>query len=175
MFPGHWGLGTELFDWDGTAAVGHDGDTPGQSAVWRVIPEHGLVVAMSVTGPGGTGLVMDVLLPVIREVTGVAVPDPLTPPDSPPPLGDVSGYLGRFAGPLLAYEVTDTAGGLEVTLVPTEYAVSLGAQRRTGRFLRLSGETFIAEETMDGRHETITFVDNGRYLHNSRAVPRVPA
>jgi CubicO group peptidase (beta-lactamase class C family) len=171
--PGRWGLGVALFDWGGATVFGHDGDTPGQSTFWRVIPEHGFVVAMSVTGPGGAGLVADVLLPVLREATGVPAPDLATPPAEPPPLGDPAAYLGRYAGPLRGYEVAAAPDGLDVTLIPSELAAGWGMRRRTDRYVRLSGETFIAAEPEDGYHEMVTFIHNGRYLHNGRAVPRV--
>ena len=69
-----WGLGVELFDWYGTRVFGHDGGTPGQSTVWRVIPDHDVVIAMSVNGPGAVTLLEQVLIPVIEEATGVRVP-----------------------------------------------------------------------------------------------------
>ena len=41
---GHWGLGWALSDWGGRRVFGHDGDTIGQSAFLRVVPDAGVAV-----------------------------------------------------------------------------------------------------------------------------------
>src|SRR5215471_14997563 len=39
-----WGLGWIRFGWDGRRLVGHDGNTLGQAAFLRVLPDEGLAV-----------------------------------------------------------------------------------------------------------------------------------
>ena len=68
---GHRRLGVALFEWDGTAAYGHNGDTIGQATVWQVVPDHGLVVAISATGAGSVGLFDELLAGIVRERTGL--------------------------------------------------------------------------------------------------------
>jgi CubicO group peptidase (beta-lactamase class C family) len=48
--PVQQGLGPALFDWSGTVLFGHDGGTIGQMTVWRVAPDHDLVVAANAIG-----------------------------------------------------------------------------------------------------------------------------
>ncbi len=83
-------------------------------------------------------------------------------------------YPGRYAGPMLAYEVAAVSGGLDITLIPSDFARGLGMTGSTARYVPLAGEAFIfSADPMDGRHQVLTFVDGGRYLHNGRALPRV--
>jgi hypothetical protein len=62
-------------------------------------------------------------------------------------------------------------------VIPERQAATEGGRSRTTeRNVPLAGETFITAETQDGSYNTgsyntLTFVDGGRYLHNTRAVP----
>ena len=60
-----------------------------------------------------------------------------------------------------------------LTVVPDGLAAAAGMARTTGRYVLLAGDTFVTAQPKDGTHETVTFVDSGRYLHDGRAVPRV--
>jgi CubicO group peptidase (beta-lactamase class C family) len=171
-FEARWGLGLAQFDWNGTQVVGHDGDTPGQATVWRILPDHGLVIVLSVNGGAVSGLVDELVVPLVTELTGVAVPPPLEPPAVPVPVA-MDGYAGRYAAPLAVYDVTVVDGALDITATPQGLAAQFGMTRRTDRYVPLAGETFIATEPEDGRYARVCFVDGGRYLHNGRAVPRV--
>ncbi|SDK47026.1 serine hydrolase domain-containing protein [Nonomuraea jiangxiensis] len=167
-----WGLGVELFGW---GAYGHDGGTPGQSTYWRIVPEADFVLAMSGNGGSFAGLIADVARPVIEEATGLTVPGPPLPPQVLEPV-DGAPYAGSYQGPQLGYEVAAAEDGLDVTLIPGPLMESMGATRSTTRYARLDGESFIAVEAEDGRHDVVTFVlRDGRaaYLHNGRAVARV--
>ncbi|MEU0572157.1 serine hydrolase domain-containing protein [Nonomuraea sp. NPDC005983] len=166
-----WGLGFELFDW---GAFGHDGGTPGQSTFWRVVPGADVVIAMSGNGGAFAGLIADLALPLIRETTGIDVPALPVPPESPPAV-DPAPYAGRFEGPTAVWEVAAADGGLEITMIPGELMLSMGAARSSARYVHHSGHSFIAAEREDGMHATVTFVMRdgvAAYLHNGRAVPR---
>ncbi|NUR91234.1 MAG: beta-lactamase family protein [Nonomuraea sp.] len=170
VMAGHWGLGVELLDW----GYGHDGGTPGQSTFWRIVPDSDLVVAMSANGGAVFGLLDELFMPLIRELSGVAVPEFPTPPEQPRPV-EAGPYTGSYRGPQLAYEVAGADGGLDITLVPGEFMASMGAERKTSRFVPLEGDTFIAVERDHGMFETVTFIvrdGQAAYLHNGRAVPR---
>ncbi|MFI6603413.1 serine hydrolase domain-containing protein [Nonomuraea sp. NPDC050536] len=171
LLAAQWGLGVELLEW---GAYGHDGGTPGQSTFWVIVPGADFVVAMNANGGGALGLLVDVMHPVIREVTGAAVPELPKPPAQPRAV-DAAPYEGRYQGPQLAYEVAAADGGLDITLIPGEFMASMGAEHKTTRFVHLSGDSFVAAEAEDGLYETATFIlRDGRaaYLHNGRAVPR---
>ena len=86
---------------------------------------------------------------------------------------DPDGYTGRFSGPVVTYEVAVAGGGLDITTIPKGLAADLGEQPKTARYLALGGDRFVAAEPDEGVHPVLAFVHNGRYLYNTRAVPRV--
>ncbi|MEV0385625.1 serine hydrolase [Nonomuraea sp. NPDC050643] len=54
-FPGSYGLGMELHDWDGGTVIGHHGATIGQQAFLRMAPDAGVAVALLTNGGAGHG------------------------------------------------------------------------------------------------------------------------
>jgi CubicO group peptidase (beta-lactamase class C family) len=171
IFGTAWGLGFELCDW---GAFGHDGGTPGQSTFWRIVPGSDVVLAMSGNGGAFMGLITEVALPVLREATGLDIPDLPTPPALPRAV-DVTPYTGTFSGPALTLEVAADGEGLEVTMIPSELMRSLGADGSAARYVHYRDDSFIAVTAEEGRHDTITFVmrdGTAAYLHNGRALPR---
>ncbi|MFI6072693.1 serine hydrolase domain-containing protein [Actinoplanes sp. NPDC051343] len=159
------GLGPVLFDWEGTAAYGHDGDVAGQCTQWRVVPGHDLVIAMSANHQASVVFFDELLDRIVRELTGVTVPPRATPPGGPPTPGPAR-FSGRYSTPLHAYEVTATDDGLDVTTIPVDGSAT------TTRYVAFSGSTFIAAHPDLGVHWTVTFLDDGRYLHTGRAAAR---
>ena len=171
--PTRWGLGFMLFEWDGVAVVGHDGGTPGQTTCWRIAPDRDVVVAVNTNGGAAGPLMDDLLTAVFAEVAGLRVPARLVPPEEPVPFAE-DGYAGRFAGPLIAYEVAVADGGLEVSTVPRGVAVDMGEQPATVRYVALGDDRFVATEPEAGVHPLLVFLDGGRYLYQgARALRRV--
>ena len=66
------GLGWSLDD-IGQGLVGHDGQTIGQSAFFRVVPEHGLAVALLTNGGDTYGLYHDVVGHLLDDLAGVQI------------------------------------------------------------------------------------------------------
>ena len=56
-----WGLGWVLFDWAGRRVLGRDGDTLGQTASVRVVPDSDVVVALLGKSDGAMALHRDLL------------------------------------------------------------------------------------------------------------------
>jgi CubicO group peptidase (beta-lactamase class C family) len=168
-----WGLGIALFDWDGMPVIGHDGGTIGQSTLWRVVPEHRVVIAVTANGGAAEAFFDDVVDPVVHELTGVRVPARPTPPATPSTVPIPAAYAGRYTSPLSSCEVTVDGRVLVVTAAPQGIAAEPDPTPRTDRYVRLAGDTFIAVEPADGTYATITFVAGGRYLHSGRALARV--
>jgi CubicO group peptidase (beta-lactamase class C family) len=171
-YAARWGLGLMLFDWGGVPVVGHDGGTIGQVTSWRIVPDRGVVIAVNANGGSAGALLDDVLTRVLAEVAGVRVPQRPLPPAEPVPFTP-DGYPGRFSGPLVTYEVATADGGLDVTTIPKGLAAEVGEQPKTARYVALGGDRFIAAEPDEGVHPVLAFVHNGRYVYNTRAVPRV--
>jgi len=171
--PRHWGLGLAIFDWDGTAAVGHEGDLPGCSAAWWVVPAHDLVIAVAVNSATAIGgVVDDLVVPLVEELTGVRVPARAVPPAVGPEV-DNGRYVGTFAAPLADYEVTADGAALTIVTTPKGLAAQMGRQRHSARYVPVTDDTYITAEPVDGRHDTVAFLDDGRFLHAGRAAPRV--
>jgi CubicO group peptidase (beta-lactamase class C family) len=168
-----WGLGFQLFDWAGTAVIGHDGGTIGQGALWRVIPEHDLVVALAVNGGTLGGLFDDVLVPTLAELTGIELPPRPAPPEQPVE-DDLTAYAGRYtAGPNGHSEVAVAGDGLDITDVPSESAQALGDYRNTEHYAALGNGAFLLAKPGDGEFGTVLFPEGGAYLFNSRVNPRM--
>ena len=63
-----WGLGFERFDTADGAVVGHDGNTIGQAAFLRMVPEAGVAVALLTNGGDAFSLYRDVVGHVLEEL-----------------------------------------------------------------------------------------------------------
>lgn len=164
-----WGLGLELGNWSGAPIFGHDGDVPGESTVWFVLPDHDFVVAMSINRNPASGMVEDLIVPLVREVTGVEAPPwPVPSPRRGPGVGDSSRFAGRYVTDRYDFEVISVGAELIVKRTPKGLAAAMGLVPSTKRYTPVTRDTFIAAD-----RDTVTFIDDGRYLHAGRAAPRV--
>ena len=178
-----WGLGWIRFGWDGERSeasrhrerlVGHDGNTLGQAAFLRVLPEQGLAVALLTNGGHTRDLYEDLYREIFAEIAGVTMPQRFAPPDEPVAV-DVTPYVGVYEragvrmdiehGPLLRTTITGPLAELvpdpveEYPLVPVGPA--LFAVRAPGTEMWLP-VTFYELPTGE------------RYVHfGVRATPRV--
>jgi CubicO group peptidase (beta-lactamase class C family) len=147
----HWAIGWILFDWDGRRVYGHDGNTIGQSAMLRVVPDAGVAIALLTNGGNAGDLYRDLYGQLLLELCELRMPAPLEPPAEPPHLNGAS-LTGRYervgvrielepgeegslaarlttTGPLAELEDDPVE---EVTMVPVEehlYAVRFGDER----------------------------------------------
>jgi dipeptidyl aminopeptidase/acylaminoacyl peptidase/CubicO group peptidase (beta-lactamase class C family) len=78
-----WGLGWMRFAWDGRNLIGHDGNTAGQSAFLRLLPEEGLAVALVTNGGNTRDLFEDLYREIFAALADVHMPRPLSPPAVP--------------------------------------------------------------------------------------------
>ncbi|MFI7538564.1 serine hydrolase domain-containing protein [Streptosporangium sp. NPDC049376] len=171
-YPAAWGLGLMLFDWDGEAVVGHDGSTPGQSAIWRIVPGRGLVLAVHANGGHTSAFIDEVLAEILSATAGIRLPSRVLPPDTPVPfLPEVC--TGRYSAPSVTYEVRADADGLEITDIPHGLAAQFGESGTTARYVHAGDNRFVGVEPDGGLHPLISFLQGGRFLYNLRAVPRV--
>jgi hypothetical protein len=108
-----WGLGWIRFGWDGHRLFGHDGNTIGQAAFLRVLPEAGLAVALLTNGGNTHDLYVDLYREVFAELVGVAMPEPLAPPAEPPAV-DPARYVGTYERAGSRIEVFEADGGLRL-------------------------------------------------------------
>ena len=174
-----WGLGFERFDLPTGDLVGHDGNTIGQSAFLRLVPDAGVAVALLTNG-GNAGLVFrDVAGHALRELTGRPLPDEPVPPSDPPRI-DASRYVGTYASSSATLEVTqEDDGAVWLDTTPTdELSKELGEQPQRWELVHYDGDTLVTRERDTGLHRLMAFIgadDAGRaaYLHTGRAHARV--
>ncbi|WP_433061123.1 serine hydrolase [Dactylosporangium sp. CS-033363] len=121
-----WGLGWIRFGWDGARLIGHDGNTLGQSAFLRLLPEQGLAVVLLTNGGNTKDLYQSLYREIFADLADLAMPEPLAPAPSPPAV-DASRHLGVYerAGVRLEVFMEDarlrmrqTTTGPLATLVP---------------------------------------------------------
>lgn len=94
--PGDWecgarGLGWELFGTPARWLPGHDGATPGQAAMLRMLPDRGIVIAAAATGPGARALFCALLRRLLPDEAGL-----FQSPPAPAADVDVRPLLGRY-------------------------------------------------------------------------------
>jgi hypothetical protein len=127
------------------------------------------VVAMSINRNPAGGMVEDLIVPLVREVTGVQAPPwPVPSPEHGPDVGDSSRFAGRYVTDRYDFEVTSIGAELIVKRTPKALAAAMGLVASTKRYTPVTLETFIAAD-----HDTVAFVEDGRYLHAGRAAVRV--
>ncbi|HET9143166.1 serine hydrolase [Actinophytocola sp.] len=172
-----WGLGWIRFGWDGHRLLGHDGNTLGQSAFLRVLPEAGLAVALLTNGGHARDLYDDLYREIFAEVAGVTMPDAFAPPAEPVEV-DVTPYAGVYEragvrmevesgpdGPLLRTTITGPLAELVPDPVEEYPLVGVGPALFAVR----------APQTRTWMPVTFYELATGeRYLHfGVRATPRV--
>ncbi|HEY6739158.1 MAG TPA: serine hydrolase domain-containing protein, partial [Actinopolymorphaceae bacterium] len=95
--PTQRGLGWSRYDWDGGLVVGHDGQTIGQLAYLRVVPERGVAVAVLTNGGRAGRLHTAVTSEALRVLAGIAVPPlPGVPPGPVDAVDRPERYVGRY-------------------------------------------------------------------------------
>jgi dipeptidyl aminopeptidase/acylaminoacyl peptidase/CubicO group peptidase (beta-lactamase class C family) len=104
-----WGLGWIRFGWDGRRLIGHDGNTLGQAAFLRVLPDEGLAVTLVANGGNTRDLYEDLYREIFAELAGVEMPRPLAPPDQPVSV-DVAPYLGAYERASVRIDILDRDG-----------------------------------------------------------------
>ena len=105
-----WGLGFERFDTPEGTLVGHDGNTIGQAAFLRMVPESGLAVALLTNGGDAFSLYREVMGHVLEELGGVPGPQLPVPPAHPEPF-DASRFVGTYSAEVADLTVSQDPEG----------------------------------------------------------------
>ncbi len=111
-----WGLGWIRFGWHGHRLIGHDGNTLGQAAFLRLLPEQGIAVALLANGGNTRDLYQDLYREIFAEVAGVEMAHPFTPPEEPVEV-DVTPYVGTYARSSVRMEVLAEGPTLRTTIL----------------------------------------------------------
>lgn len=177
-FPSSYGLGMELYAWDGRAVIGHHGATIGQTAFLRVVPDAETAVALLTNGGAAAALHEELLLPLLAEVTGVRPPAPVTPPAVTVPF-EPGRYVGEYDMGLASIRIDHSGGpSLTMTVVPRGAIAEAVVTNPVTTLVAIDDTHFVETEPDHGQHRDVAFLDpdaDGRFriLHNSRALPRM--
>jgi dipeptidyl aminopeptidase/acylaminoacyl peptidase/CubicO group peptidase (beta-lactamase class C family) len=171
-----WGLGWIRFSWDGRRLIGHDGNTIGQSAFLRLLPDEGLAVTLLTNGGGTKDLYHDLYREIFAELADVDKPGPIAPP-AQPVAADAQRHVGVYEragarlevlisgeGPVLRTTVTGPLAALKPK--PTdEYAM-----------VPVGPDLFVVREPRVQTWSPVRFYElptGERYVHHGlRATPK---
>ncbi|SFW79642.1 serine hydrolase [Amycolatopsis australiensis] len=172
-----WGLGWIRFGWDGHRLIGHDGNTIGQSAFLRVLPEQEMAVTLLTNGGSAHDLYEELYREIFAELAGVAMPRPLEPPAAPPAV-DVAEYLGVYERESMRIEILTREGKLRIRQTVTGSLAELVPDPTTEDELVPIAPGHFAHRPAGMRGwVSVTFYTlptGERYLHTGvRATPKV--
>jgi CubicO group peptidase (beta-lactamase class C family) len=177
MMGDSWGLGWELFDWNGTTVIGHDGGTIGQGAFLRIVPEHGLAITLLTNGGDMIELYRAVFGHLVKELAGLDLPAMPTPPAAAVPV-DVERFLGTYTCEVADITIRqDDDGRLWLDQVPKGIFSELGPAPEPVELVGRDEHSLIAVKADNGLHTPHVFLgDDGTgralYLHSGRALRR---
>jgi CubicO group peptidase (beta-lactamase class C family) len=175
-----WGLGFERFSTPGSTVFGHDGNTIGQSAFLRIVPEAGVAVTLLTNGGDAMSLFRAVVGHVLEELSGTHLPD-LPVPSGDAPTIDASRYVGTYSCDVADLVVSQEEDGrIWLAEEPKGLAVEFGDQPHRRELVAYGDDTLIAREPERGLHRLHAFLgDDGNgqalYAHVGRAIRRAGA
>jgi CubicO group peptidase (beta-lactamase class C family) len=172
-----WGLGWIRFGWDRHRLIGHDGNTIGQSAFLRLLPERGLAVTLLTNGGNARDLYEELFREIFSELADVAMPYPLAPPAEPIQV-DVRRYVGTYERASVHHEVLERDGSavLRITIVGS-IAELVPEPTREYPMIPVKEDLFVVKDPTAQTWSPVTFYalpSGQQYLHfGARATPRV--
>ncbi|SEQ17068.1 serine hydrolase [Lentzea albida] len=171
-----WGVGWIRFDWDGHRLIGHDGNTIGQSAFLRLLPEQDLAVTLLTNGEGARELYLELYREIFAELADVVMPRPLVPAAEPPAV-DGSRYVGRYERASITLDVSEGENGLVLDVTPTGPLAGLFPKPPQVSLIPVDDSTFLFRESGDRSWSSLVFYalpTGEQYVHMGvRATPKV--
>ncbi|MGH9195019.1 MAG: serine hydrolase domain-containing protein, partial [Acidimicrobiia bacterium] len=139
----HWGVGWILFDWDGHRLYGHDGNTIGQAAFLRVLPEANVAIAMLTNGGRASSVYREIYSEILTELGGVKVPPLPKMPKKPVEL-DLQPYAGAYERLAVRIDLQIEGNKLEGTITSSGPLASLSPNPVTNITLTpVTSDTFL--------------------------------
>lgn len=172
-----WGLGWIRFDWNGHRLIGHDGNTIGQSAFLRMLPEQGLAVTLLTNVGGARDLYEDLYREIFAEVAGIDMPRPLAPPEQSASV-DMTPYVGTYERASVRIDVfADADGGHLRTTVTGDMAKLSPEPSKEYPMVPVRTDLFVIRPPEAENWTPVTFYTlptGEQYLHfGARATPKV--
>jgi dipeptidyl aminopeptidase/acylaminoacyl peptidase/CubicO group peptidase (beta-lactamase class C family) len=171
-----WGLGWIRFGWDGRRLIGHDGNTLGQAAFLRVLPDEGLAVTLLTNGGNARDLYEEFYREIFQELADVEMPHPLEPPADPVEV-DVTPRLGTYERAGARLEVlAGTDGPVLRTTVTGPIAELVSEPTHEYPMTAVAEDLFVVRDPDSRTWTAMTFYDlptGESYLHfGVRATPK---
>jgi CubicO group peptidase (beta-lactamase class C family) len=166
-------LGWVRYGWDGREVFGHDGETIGQYAYLRVVPDRQVAVALLTNGYSNP-LYLELFTELLAEFADLAVPA-FTVPDEPADV-DIAPWCGTYRNLTRTVTVESRRGNPWVTMRYDSELVDEPVVQEVR--LTAVGDGLFADPG-DGYPRSWNFrrlADGRRYLHlGGRLLPRVDA
>ncbi|RFU83921.1 serine hydrolase [Streptomyces triticagri] len=172
-----WGLGWIRFGWDGRRLIGHDGNTLGQSAFLRVLPEQDLAVTLLTNGGAAADLYRELFGEIFAELAGVAMPDAPRPPAGPVSV-DAGRHLGRYERAGTRIDILEGTDGPRLRHTTTGPLAHLVPEPvREAALVPVSDRRFLVQYAGSPSWIPVTFYalpTGEHYVHHGvRATPKV--
>jgi dipeptidyl aminopeptidase/acylaminoacyl peptidase/CubicO group peptidase (beta-lactamase class C family) len=174
-----WGLGWIRMGWDGRRFIGHDGNTIGQAAFLRLLPEEGLAVTLLTNGGKTRDFFLDLYSEIFAELADVTIPDQIAPPAEPFE-ADIAPHAGTYERMSVRIEVAagDDGPVMKTTVTgPLAELVPEKDREQEYTLVPVSENLYVVREPGTRTWIAVTFYElptGERYLHfGARATPRV--
>ncbi|WP_240759943.1 serine hydrolase domain-containing protein, partial [Phytoactinopolyspora endophytica] len=171
-----WGLGWFRLDWNGTRLIGHDGNTIGQSAFLRILPEQDMAVTLLTNGGHTRDLYETLIREVFRETAGVEMATPLTPPDAAVD-ADIAPHVGTYERTGARIDVWQADTGPRLRLTSTQEVAGLDQEVKELDLVPVRENLYLVRLPGAETWTPVTFYalsDGSPYMHlGVRATPKV--
>ena len=172
-----WGLGWTRFGWNGRRLIGHDGNTIGQSAFLRLLPEEGLAVTLLTNGGSTRDLYEDLFREIFAELADVDMPRPLSPP-AEPVQADARRHAGTYERAGARLEVLVGADGPILRTTVTGPLADLSPEpTKEYAMVPVEPDLFVVRDPQSQTWTPVLFYElrtGEKYLHfGVRATPKV--
>lgn len=169
LLGGHWGLGLLIKLDPAPAVFGHDGNTFGQTAAMRFIPEHNLAFAL-ITNRHQTNLLFaDLCNAIVDDWAGIVTAHQRKPVegltvDAP------ERFTGTYANIAAEIPITLSDGGLRMELSPRRETAEVSFDMPPFPMRPLDDSTFLAHIEVMGDSLQVAFLEpdaagRPKYLH----------
>lgn len=150
LIDGHWGLGWSLPDYGGSVVLGHSGNTMGQRAFLRVVPDSGVAVALLTNGGDVYPMFSRVFDHLMQELAGLRQPEIPMPPTNPQPVdpGRAAGTYRCSLGDWVVRVESDGRAWLRV-----KWKSPSSEQTDELELVALNDDALITLVPQEGRHE----------------------
>lgn len=154
-----WGLGWRLLRWGPATVAAHDGDTIGQRAYLRVLPEQDAAIVVLANSTRGQLVADEVLRGVARDVLDLPLPEPPAPLAlaDRPDVARCTGLYERLHQRLAV--ATGDAGTLRMTIIPDELFSLAGMSERTLTLVPVDEHRFVTTDPDTGVTGLVVMVD----------------